>query len=531
MKIIPKLISKSKILRGYQCSKSFYLSVHHKEREPKPEADLLALFDQANMVSDYARAQYLKKYSEAVVVDCKPWDFSGALQKTKEFLNLKSKIICDAAFEYKGCFTRVDFIFYNEHTERWQMTDVRSTTKVKDEHLDDVGLQTWIIVNAGLPVEKISISHINNLCTFPNLENLFIDVDVTTLLRERHSQISIRLNQIFPLLKVDEIPDVDLGLHCMKPMPCVFFNQCFKEKNISADSIFNLPTLNDKKWELYQKRIINLSDERLIHSSELSEQQKIFLNVQKTKKRYLNKAEIKKSLEPWMLPLIFLDFETISYAIPKYEGTHPFQQVPFQFSVHVLRSLDDDSSEHFEFLDFKNFDPRKNLVTTLLDVFKKISAQNFSAPKFLPQKKLTQGFVQGSVVAYYSKFEAGCLQDLMDYFPEYAEDLKQIKDGLVDPLPIFREHVYDPNFLDSFSLKSVAPAILGEAAGYGALDIGDGGAAQRAYLKLMNLKTSEIDKAQIRQNLLQYCKKDTAVLVQLVQWLYASVDSEQTPRP
>ena len=507
MMTIPKLISKAKIIRGYQCPKSFYLSIHHKNLEPKPDSKLLALFDQANHVSEFARNEFAKKYPDSKTVDNVPWDFSGALQKTKELLNLKTKVIFEAAFEYKGCFARIDMIIYNEQTERWQIADVKSTTKVKDEHIDDIGLQTWIIVNAGLSVEKISILHINNLCQFPNLDQLFTTVDVTEILRQKHAQISVQLNQFFPQLKQNTIPVVDLGRHCMKPNPCGFYNHCFSEKNIPIENIFSIPTLNDKKWDLYEKRMIDIFDERLLEANDLNDQQKIFLQVQKTKKRYINSTEIKKSIDQWVFPLIFLDFETISYAIPKYDGTRPFQQVPFQYSIHVLDSLTDLKTKHFEYLDDKNFDPRRDLVQQLIHTFNQL-------PK------------NSSVVAYYSKFESGCLQDLMDYFPEYATALKNIQDRLVDPLPIFREHVYDHNFKSSFSLKSVAPALLGESASYGVLDIGDGTAAQRAYLKLMNLKTNTAEKDQIKLNLLEYCKKDTDVLVQLVIWLYNCCSSD-----
>lgn len=491
-------------MRGYQCVKSFYLSIHNKEREPKPGPELQALFDQGNQVTEFARKHYSKKYSDAVLVDNTPWDFSGALKKTKDLLNLKSKVIFEAAFEYKGCFARVDMIIYNDQTERWHVCEVKSSTKVKDEHLEDLGLQSWILANAGLPIEKLSLIHINNLCTYPNLDLLLTEVDVTEKLRENYPQISVKLNQIFPHLKSESIPDVDIGAHCMKPNPCVFYDQCFEEKNIPAESIFDIPTLKDIKWDLYHKRMIDLFDPRLLETDDLDEKQKQFLDVLKNKSRRIDKTEVELALQSWTRPLIFLDFETISFAIPKFEGTRPFQQVPFQFSVHFLSELDSVETEHFECLVTDEFDPRKQVAEKLIEIFNQ-----------LPQNS--------SVVAYYSKFESGCLQDLIDYFPEYAERLLQIQKRLVDPLPIFRESIYDYQFKDSFSLKSVAPAILGESASYTGLAVGDGGAAQRAYLKVMKLDTSKSEKEQIRQNLLHYCKKDTAVLVDLVRWLYNSI--------
>lgn len=500
MMTIPKLISKAKLLRGYQCDKSFYLSMHQKHLEPKPDQKLQALFDQTNSVVEFARNYYSKIHKDSITVENTPWDFVGALKKTKELLSLKTNVIFEAAFEYKGCFARIDMMIYNAQTERWQISEFKSTTKIKDEHLEDVNLQTWIIANAGLPIEKISIFHLNNLCTAPNFENLFIEVDVTEKLRELYSGVSNKLNQLFDKIKSENVPDVDLGLHCMKPNPCVFFDHCKSHKNIPAESIFNIPTLNEKKWMLYAKNRIDIYDPKLLETDDLNDLQKRFLEVQKTKKRFVDAPEIKKALSLWQFPLIFLDFETMSYAIPVYEGSRPFQQVPFQFSIHVLNSLDDIKTEHYEFLSDEE-DPRLSLTKKLIEIFKKY-----------PQT--------ASVVAYYAKFEEGCLQDLADYFPQFAVELKSIQDRLVDPLPIFREHIYDHQFKDSFSLKSVAPALLGNDASYTALDIADGGAAQRAYVKLINSRTSESDKKMIILNLLEYCKKDTQVLVDLVFWLY-----------
>ena len=497
---IPKLISKAKILRGYQCDKSFYLSMHQKHLEPKPDQKLQALFDQTNRVVEFARQQYSNIYTDSVIVENTPWDFVGALKKTKELLSLKTKVIFEAAFEYKGCFARIDMMIYNPQTERWQISEFKSTTKIKDEHLEDINLQTWIIANAGLPIEKISIFHINNLCTAPNFENLFIEVDVTEKLRELYSGVSNKLNLLFDTIKNESVPNVDLGLHCTKPNPCVFFDHCKSQKNIPIESIFNIPTLNEKKWDLYAKNMIDIFDPRLLETDDLTEKQKRFLDVQKTKKRFTDTAEVKKALSTWQFPLIFLDFETMSYAIPVYEGSRPFQQVPFQFSIHVLNSIDDIKTEHYEFLSDEK-DPRLSLTKKLIEIFK-----NY------PQSS--------SVVAYYAKFEAGCLQDLADYFPQFSDELKSIQERLLDPLPIFREYIYDHQFKDSFSLKSVAPALLGIDASYTGLDIADGGEAQRAYGKLINSSTSDADKKLIITNLLAYCKKDTQVLVDLVIWLF-----------
>ncbi len=202
MTAIPKLLSKTRLMRGYQCLKSIYLTIHNKELEPPVTPDLQAIFDQGNAVGAEAR----KIYPHGVMIDNPAWDFFGALKKTRELLQNETEVIFEAAFEYKGCFARADTVVYSKESKRWSIYEVKSTTKVKDEHYDDVGLQAWIMANSGLPIEKICIMHINNECRYPNLENLFTAVDVTEELRNRHNEIPAKLNSIFKAIKSETVP-------------------------------------------------------------------------------------------------------------------------------------------------------------------------------------------------------------------------------------------------------------------------------------------------------------------------------------
>lgn len=487
---IPKLISKTKIMQGYQCPKSLYLSVHRKELIPKVSPELQALFDQGNAVTIEAR----KRFPQGVLVDLPAYDFFGSLKKTRELLGAHTPVIFEAAFEYKGCYARADVIVYNEFTQRWAIVEVKSTTKVKDEHLDDVGLQVWIMANAGLPIEKISVMHLNNLCKYPDLSNLFTEEDVTEALRGRHTGISGRLNDLFQTLRSDAEPEVDLGPHCSIPRDCQFMEYCQAERKIPAISVFSIPGLREKKWELYSKGFLNIAD---VPAHELSEKQQVCLKALQTGTRFTDPEKVKQELSTWKFPLQFLDFETLNPAIPRYKGTGPFSQVPFQFSVHTLDSIDLDPKHH-EFLYTKDSDPRLELIAELI--------------------RTCSG--TGSVVAYFGKFEAARIQELEDFAPQFSAQLCAIRERIVDPLPLIREAVYDPAFGDSYSIKSVGPAILGEQFSYNAMKVSDGSAAQRAYEEVISLKTPIQRRNELIRALLNYCEKDTLVMVELVKWLY-----------
>ncbi len=489
MNKLPILLSKTKIMRGYRCLKSIYLTIHHPEQEAPITPDQQALFDQGNAVGEEAR----KRFPGGTLVDNKPWDFFGSLKRTRELLAQKTEVIYEAAFQYNGCYARADIIQYSKETQRWKIFEVKSSTKVKDEQLDDVGLQAWIMAKGGLPIEQISILHINNTCRYPNLENLFIAEDVTEKMRALYPEILGKVTDIFSTIKDAKIPDIDIGQHCTSPNECGFKDSCWKEKNIPEVSVLALPQIKTKKWDYYSKGIIKLDDKRL---TELSPIQKRVVEVFKTGKRFIDPAGIKSVLEKWKFPLIFLDFETINPAIPRYDGASPYQQVPFQFSAHVWASPES-TLVHKEYLHTSKSDPRPNLIPALLDA----CGDN------------------GSIVAYYGQFESSRISELVEYSPANKKKLESLLVRIVDPLPVIRDYVYDNSFGGSFSLKAVAPAILGKSQSYDGMLVANGTAAQRAFDELTNDKTPQDRKNELIQASLEYCKKDTLVMVELVKWL------------
>jgi hypothetical protein len=488
MKRIPKLLSKTKLMRGYRCQKCIYLTIHNPELEPPITPDLQALFDQGNLVGETAR----KYFPGGALVDCKPWEFGDALTKTRELMASGTEIIYEAAFEYMGCYARTDIIQYSHDTKRWLIYEVKSTTSVKAEHIDDIGLQTWIMAKSGLPIEKIHVMHLNRDCRFPNLENLFIKADVTQQMREHYPSVQPAVKEILETIYKEKMPEVEIGPHCLEPNPCQFVAHCWKD--IPTPSIFNLPGIKERKWELYQQGIINLDDPRL---TDLTDMQQRMIESFKNGARYVDHAVIATAIKDWDFPLVFLDFETINPAIPRYDGCGPYQQVAFQFSVHILHDIHGDYT-HAEFLHTENSDPRPTLIPALLEACG----------------------ATGSIVAYYGKFEASRINEMAEYAPHYRDALLALSTRIVDPLPIFRAAVYDNAFNGSFSLKYVAPAILGTGQSYAGMAVANGGDAQRAYETIIDPKTPTALKSSTEAALLDYCKKDTLVMADLVKWLY-----------
>jgi hypothetical protein len=486
---IPKLLSKTKLMRGYQCEKSIYLTIHHKELEPAITPEQQAIFDQGNAVGIEAR----KRFANGVLVDNKPWDFFGSLKRTRELLAEKTPVIFEAAFEHNGCYARADVIQYSEHSGRWTIYEVKSSTKIKDEHLDDVGLQVWIMAKSGLPIEQINLMYINNACKYPDLSNLFITEDVTEKLREKYLEISPKINKLFSALKSDHVPDIDIGAHCSLPNDCPFSSHCWAEKHVPEMSVLNLPQIKNLKWDLYKQGILNLDDSRL---TDLTPLQQRVVDVFKSKQRFIDIEGIRHSMKEWKYPLVFLDFETINPAIPRYEQTTPYQQVPFQFSVHIWPTPSADLTNK-EYLHTDKSDPRPQLIPALLEACG----------------------TEGSIVAYYGKFESSRIAELAEFSPEYKIELEALLPRIVDPLPVIRDFIYDDEFNGSFGLKSVGPALLGNKFSYDDMLVNNGTAAQRAFEQIISENTNPTLKNELIQASIEYCRKDTLVMVELVKWL------------
>jgi len=485
-------LSKSKVMKGLQCPKSLYLAIHQPDLARETPAGLQAIFDQGHRVGVEAQ----KRYPGGVLIEAPHTDLALALKRTEEAVASGALALYEATFVHDGVLVRVDILHRKKVGSPWHIVEVKSTTEVKDQHIDDAAVQTWVVRGAGEHVSSVSVMHINNQCVFPDLADLFTVADVTKEVGEAVKPLPKVIAKLKKILQGEKAPALDIGPHCDDPYECDFKDHCWGAKKIPEISVFDIPGLAAKrKWELYEKGVVELA--KLVSAEEkLNSTQRKMVEVTLSGKRALNREAVERELAEWKFPLYFLDFETIGPAIPRYPGTRPYEQVPFQFSCHA-QMKPGGMLVHAEYLHDSVSDPREPLIRALVDAIGK----------------------RGSVVAYNKGFESGCLSALARAFPKYADQLLGIAARLVDPLPIFRAHVYDREFRGSFSIKSVAPALLGDSLSYEGMIIADGTGAQIAFEELIADDTAAARKAELRQAMLDYCRKDTIAMVNLVEWL------------
>jgi hypothetical protein len=368
---------------------------------------------------------------------------------------------------------------------------------VKDYHYYDAAVQYYVIAGTGLPVSKVFIVHINNQYVRQGeieVDKLFHKEDITTIAKEKQPFIVQEIERQRAMLKGDE-PVTNIGPQCDQFYPCDFKGHCWS--HIPENSLFDIRGRFDAKFRLYNNGIISMYD---VPKYNLSEKQIIQIDAARTHDiRYDHKA-IKEFLDSLWYPLYFLDFETFMQTIPPYDGIRPYQQIPFQYSLHYLEHKGDDF-KHYEFLAMPHTDPRKELIEKLV--------------KEIPGN--------ACVLAYNKSFEIGRLQEFALSFTEHAEKIEKIIQNIRDLIVPFRHYdIYHWQQGGSCSLKNVLPAMLPDL-NYDHLDVQDGGMAMAAYAA-MNQTDDPNEIAKIRQSLLEYCKLDTLAMVKILEKLQVLIE-------
>jgi hypothetical protein len=482
-------ISKSKFLQGLQCPKLLWSSYNAKHLFPEIDAAAQAVFDQGHEVGSLAK----KLFPEGIEIDCDPTDFEGAIQLTQEALRLRRPIF-EATFSANGGYARAD-ILNPVGQDEWDVIEVKSTTRPKTIHIPDLAFQKWVFTAAGIKIRRCVLCHINNHFVRNgdvDPRQFFTRHDVTAEVAAIFDPIGEQVRQMAETVGLAKCPEIQIGRQCDSPYTCPLHKHCWSF--LPLHNVLELYA--DRKgrgFDLLQSGVLRIVD--IPEDYSLSEKQDIQRAVAISGKPHLKPTQIQTFLKRLKYPLHFLDFETFSTAIPIFDGTWPYQQIPFQFSLHLVRKVGV-KPEHRKFLAEDRNDPR---------------------PEFMRQLKLAIEPI-GSIVVFSASFEKGRLREMAEVMPEYANWVEAVAGRIVDLLIPFRGfHYYHPNQCGSASMKSVLPALTGRD--YKNLEIQEGEMAGREFLRITFGEVSEADRQRIRRALDLYCGQDTQGMVWILEAL------------
>lgn len=476
-----RYITKSRLIQFLQCEKLGYISHHTPKELPKPDLSAERIFKQGHTVGFEAQ----KHYPDGIMITAPAFKMEEALKETQALLP-QNKTLFEATFAYQGVLVRVDIL--NPVEGGWEIVEVKSSTDVKDEHLDDVAIQHWVLSGCGLTVKSCSVMTINSKVL--KGQNIFSITPITDQSLSMFSHVEATVNRYKAILSKEKAPEMDIGKHCSKPYDCPLWEKCKGEKNLPEISVLNIPN-HKNKWFHYQTGKIALKD--LLNEKWSPTQFRMIVSHMEGK-LIADQEVISNFLSQLQYPLYYLDFETEQKAVPRLEKTRPYQQVVFQYSLHIEQ--EDRAIEWVDYLATTEADPREEVIKGLIEALG----------------------TEGSIISYNAPFEVARLKEMANDFPQYKNQLLSLLDRFIDPLACFRAGVYHPDFEGSFSIKAVAPALLGEKASYLKLEVQDGVMAQEWFDRILAEK-DEAKKQGLISELRKYCRQDTYLMVLLMDWL------------
>jgi predicted RecB family nuclease len=478
-------LSKSRYLSGLQCHKRLYLDIHAPALATKPDAAMQAILDMGTDLGELAR----QRFPGGRLVKAGYRQSRDALEQTAALMQDPSvPAIFEGAFQFNHVLVRVDVlerIGVNEQGQStWRLVEVKSSTKVKQTHLDDLTIQSYVLEGAGSLLADICLMHVNTQYLFDgrqlDLTQLLTLRSLNETVRPRLSEVPVRLAAMQAMLEELSAPAIVPDEHCHSPYECPFWAHCTQEK--PSRWIYHLP--GSSKTVIHLRELgVETIDDIPDHVALTPVQRRV-----KDNREWIGDG-LRAALDQIVYPVHHLDFETFMPAVPKFVETRPYQVVPTQWSNHVEQN--DGTLDHAEYLCRDGRDPREELTVTLLDSLGK----------------------EGSICVY-SSYERSILERLIEEFPSLRKDLKRVIARLWDLHVVIRDHYYHPAFEGSYSIKAVLPALV-PSLSYGDLAIQDGGTAAGEYHRMVFAVSDWIEKERIGEALLRYCERDTLAMVEL----------------
>lgn len=497
-----KQLSKSKYTLFCQCPKALWMRTYHPE-EAAVDSSVEARMVSGNMVGDLARGLF-GPFTEVTTV--KPdgsLDINAMIGRTQECITNGTQVICEASFANEQNYCAVDILL--KTAEGYAIYEVKSSTGHEDEpdlkHLDkyapDIAYQKWVLTQCGINVTGTYLVCIDSNYVLEgelDIQQLFCKIDMKDFVDNEYPKVAARVKQAQVMLEGDE-PQLDLSKNCMNPYFCAFWSYCTRQ--MSTPSVFNLYRMNfKKKLEFYHQGKISFED---LRSERLSDKQQMQVECTLNQTEHIDKAGIRSFLEGLTYPLYFLDFETMQPVLPEFQGTHPYQQIPFQYSLHIIEH-EGGPLLHKEYLGVSGTDPRRALAEQLC--------------KDIPMNACT--------LAYNKAFECTRIKEMAAIFPDLAPHLLNIQEHIQDLLDPFQAgYCYVPAMGGSFSIKSVLPALFPDdpELNYHNLDeqVQNGSDAMTIFPRIKDMEPEAQQSA--RQALLNYCCLDTLAMVKVWEYL------------
>ncbi|MCL4378274.1 MAG: DUF2779 domain-containing protein [Actinobacteria bacterium] len=504
-----KIISKSKYIAGLQCLKYLWYLINEPDVIPPFDEVIQFRFQQGHDVGNLAKSLFPGGIEIEHGVD-----IEAELARARELTGLTTITTSprlpffEAAFTYKNSFARADILEPTANGS-WNIIEVKSASSIKDINIHDVSFQKYCYEGAGLKINRCYLMYLNKdfIKYGPiDLHKFFVMEDVTIQAEILQDSVEDNINQMLDAVESSTCPDISIGKNCYNPYECQMKQVCWSD--LPKNNVFELYRGKDLACYFYQNGITQIS-----HINETSMLDTIQVKQYKSVTQncaIIDRDNIRFFLNKLKYPLYFLDFETFATAIPLFDGLRPYQNIPFQFSHHILQGPEDILKSLNFLAEDNGKDPRKDFLESL----KKALGYD---------SETSDVSITSSILVYYEYFEKNILEKLAEAFPEHAWWIEDTARRIVDLYePFGKFYYYSSDQKGSASLKNVLPALTGIS--YDDMEIKNGQEASIRYLNITFLKgkvqPGEALVVKIRKDLLDYCGLDTEGMIYILRELY-----------
>lgn len=498
-------LSKSTYLQGRQCPLRLWLcsrGVNEKSlalTDAPDEADDFG--EQAAVVESYAHALFPR--GEFGTAPTSEFSWGVAEARTSALLEDPGiTAIFQAAFATSQLVGIADILVRTP--AGWTIYEVKASSKMKPIFLWDLAFQWHLVEACGHRVVQAKVLYLNKNYVFDgavvNPANLFVEEDCTASVQELLGPARHEIDAQLKLIESDQHPREWPGRRCKANSGASEGNRPSDCMHLGSDGECgqHLP----ENWSLRLYRLsapqVDQITTRQLHRIEdlpaddvdfgWSALQLRMIRATQQGRPEVDPGALQSSLAQLLWPLSFIDFEyEPAVAVPRYQGMRPNQRLPFQWSLGIQRTQGEQLEFAEPFLHSSASDPRRPFVESLLAA--------------LPRA--------GSIIAHSRGAEEGVLKLFLEWFPgEYDQLIAEVRGRLFDTCKLAQDGYYHPKMQCSFSIKKLAPALLG--VGYEDLAIQDGMAAVRNWRRLTSPEA--VVSEQDRRDLLAYCRRDTELM-------------------
>jgi len=479
-------------MASLQCPRRVHLEVRSPELA-RYSKRAEAAFEQGHSVGDLAVRLY--GGGEGTFVGYEGGSLAPALRQTRDLLDSMFRApIFEATLMHDDVLVREDVLLPTRANgkDSWRLVEVKSSTKVKPEHVHDCAVQAWVHLESGYPLAGVALAHVDNAFVYPGdgrYEGLLTESDLTEKVFGLLPAVPRWVGQARAAVE-DSLPEVPVGKHCSDPYDCPFLHLCWPQRG--EDGVeYPVSGLGGSRKQLGTWLMNGYRDIREVPAAAITSENQLRIHRVTRAGRPELLAGARAFADQLAYPRFYLDFETIAPAIPVWPGTRPYQTLPIQWSCHVERAPG--RIEHAEFLDLSGEPPMRALAESLIEALE------------------TDG-----PVLMYTSYERTVIEGLAAMYPDLSAPLRVVVSRLVDLAPVTRANYYHPDMLGSWSIKAILPTLAPDM-DYAALDgIQEGTEASAAYLEAVDPGTAPERRAALRSSLLRYCRHDTEAMVRLV---------------